>query len=140
MWNGIAVVVAVIAFVFSVAQWMDRRRSDYIRLLLGERETVAYEAFEITHHPARKISGDAARALVLSTLFLGSDRARLQVYEALDTIGGGPARAEIVGARSRLGGVLEKYGPAFDEADTRNYTKRLAQLDKALPWITGQGS
>jgi hypothetical protein len=39
-----AVVIAILALLFSVAQWFGTRRSERLRLLLGEMETVGFEA------------------------------------------------------------------------------------------------
>jgi hypothetical protein len=130
---AVAVAVAVVAFIFSVAQWIESRRSDRIKLLLGEKETVAFEAIRITRRPNMFIAKDTLRALVLSTLFEGSDRARIQVYGALDKI---RARHQqnIVALRTELGQAAQRYGSAVD---IESYKKRLRQLDAALPWVVG---
>lgn len=44
--ESFAVAVAVVALLFSVAQWIESRRSNRLKLLLGEKETVGSRPFE----------------------------------------------------------------------------------------------
>jgi hypothetical protein len=129
--EAIAVGVAIAALSFSIAQWVESHRSNRLRLLLGEKETVGFEAIRIARRRTRFIASDTIRALMLSTLFEGSDRARVQVYRALDNIRD-RHQGQIIAFRNELAQAAQRYGPAVDIA---SYKKRLGQLDAALPWV-----
>lgn len=128
-----AVAIAILALLFSVAQWFGTRRSERLRLLLGEMETVGFEAIRIARGRAAFLGRDVIHALVLSTLFEGSDRARLMVYRALDSIRT-RHEGEIVAFRAELVSAADHYKAGVGLA---NFHKRLRQLDAALPWVVG---
>jgi hypothetical protein len=120
-------------------QWFMSQRTERLRFLLGEKETVAYEAERISrrgrHRPTRK---ETIRVLVLTALFEGSDRARLQVYRALTALR--PRHEEFIRKfRAKIVHDAEEFGGWLDlkeqRLDLTYLGKRLGQLDGALPWI-----
>jgi hypothetical protein len=137
--------IAALALLISLAQWLQTQRSNRLKSLQGERETLGFEAVAIVHRgkwqqriPGRRISTPALRALMLSTVFEASDRARIQVYSALEKIRS-THEAKIVSFRGYLGETLEHYRNLKDEndeviIDTNSFKKRLDQFDAALPW------
>ena len=131
-----AVMVAALALAFSTMQWLQSQRERQLGLLLGEKETASYQALRIARRPNARISEDVIRALVLVTLFESSDRARMQVYRALDSL---PERhrREVVALRNELRESAHQYGDALDVG---SFEKRLAQLETALPWIAENSS
>jgi hypothetical protein len=130
----IAVIVAALALAISIIQWLQSQREHQLGLLLGEKETASYQALRIARHPNVRISEDVIRALVLVTLFESSDRARMQVYRALDCL---PERhqREVVALRDELRDSAHQYGDALDVG---SFEKRLGQLERALPWVAGK--
>jgi hypothetical protein len=131
MIEGITAAVAVLALAISLWQWFSSRRTERVRLLLGEKETVGYEATRVAHRKRLRIPDDEIRALVLAAVFEGSDRARLQVYRALDTLRPKYGN-QITSFRAEILQSKRLYGQRLD----LNYLdKRLDQLDAALPWI-----
>ena len=127
----IAVGLAVVALVVSIAQWAAARHADRIKLLLGEKETVGFQALQIVKRPNRRVPEDVIRALVLATLLESSDRARVQIYRALETLRKRHQR-QIVAFRNELGASADAYREILDLA---RYDRRVEQLDAALPWI-----
>jgi hypothetical protein len=99
-------------------------------LLLGEKETIAFEASRIADGHG-KVSKDVVDALVLAALFESSDRARLQVYRALHALKGRD-RTAVAELRMKYLRAAVAYKSGLDLA---NFCKRLTQLDKAVPWI-----
>jgi len=134
-WQAIAgvagAVIAVGALVFSYLQWRDAHESDRLRLLLGEKETVAYEASRIAAGQA-KVSRDVLDALMLAALFESSDRARIQVYRALDILTDDD-RKVVLEVRSKYVRAALTYEPGLD---LKNFCERLGQLDAAVTWIS----
>jgi hypothetical protein len=130
----IAVVVAALALAFSTMQWLQSQRERQLGLLLGEKETASYQALRMARRPDARISEDTIRALVLVTLFESSDRARMQVYRALDCL---PQqhRREVVALRDELRDSAHRYGDALDVG---SFEKRLGQLERALPWVAAK--
>jgi hypothetical protein len=88
-------------------QWLQSQREHQLGLLLGEKETASYQS---------------------------SDRARMQVYRALDSI---PERhqREVVALRDELRESAHPYGDALDVG---SFEKRLGQLEHALPWVAAK--
>lgn len=127
----IAVGLAVVALGVSVAQWAAARHADRIKLLLGEKETVGFQALQIAKRPNRRVPDDVIRALVLATLLESSDRARVQLYRALETLQKRHQR-QIIAVRNELGASADAYR---DVLDLSRYDRRVGQLDAALPWI-----
>jgi hypothetical protein len=125
-----AVIIALLALVFSVTQWIGSRRSERLRLLLGEKETMGFEAMRIANG-TRFVSKDVVHALLLTTLLESSDRARLQIYRALDVMRH-RHEAEIVRVRAQLVLAADLYEAGLDRG---TFDKRLGQLDAALPWV-----
>lgn len=123
-------VIAALALAISTGQWLHTQRGDRLRLLLGEKETVGYEALRLARKPGARVSEEVVRALVLATLLERSDRARLQVYRALDCL---PPRhkKEVIALRLELLQSARRYGHALD---MRRFEHRLGQLEAALPW------
>jgi hypothetical protein len=132
----LAIVVASLAFLLSLTQWLERQRANRIRFLLGEKETVGFEAIRIARGATRLISEDTIRALLLATTFEGSDRARAQVFMALDTLRQ-DRQDQIVALRADLERSTERYAHALD---LNRFERRLRQLDAALPWIAPAAS
>lgn len=137
--------IAALALLISLAQWLQTQRSNRLKGLQGEKETLGFEAVAITHRgnwqqwiPGRRISTSVLRALMLSAVFEASDRARIQVYSALEKLQSSH-KAKIVSFRGYLSETLEHYMNLKDEngkviIDTNSFKKRLDQLDAALPW------
>jgi alkanesulfonate monooxygenase SsuD/methylene tetrahydromethanopterin reductase-like flavin-dependent oxidoreductase (luciferase family) len=86
MSDAIAATVAALALAITAAQWFASRGAQRVRFLLGEREAVGYQAMRISHRPGAFVTQDEIRALILAATFESSDRARLQVYRALDVL------------------------------------------------------
>jgi hypothetical protein len=138
--------IAALALLISLGQWLQSQRSNRLKALQGDKETLGFEAATIVHRPRWKqqipgwrISTGVLRALILSTVFESSDRARVQVYTALDKLRSSH-EAQIVSFRAYLGETLDRYNDLKDKEstaiiDTSSFRKRLAQLDTALPWI-----
>ncbi len=127
----IALIAAILALVLTTAQWLQSQREDRIKLLLGEKETAGFQALKIARHPQVRVSDDMLRALILVTIFEASDRARMQIYRALDALKT-RHEARIVGFRAEIVDAARRYG---DAVDVRSFNLRLGQLDTALPWI-----
>jgi hypothetical protein len=137
--------IAALALLISLTQWLQTQLSNRLKGLQGEKETLGFEAVAIAHRgkwqqwiPGRRISTPVLRALMLSTVFEPSDRARIQVYSALEKIRSSH-EAKIVSFRGYLGETLEHYKNLKDRndeviIDTDSFKKRLDQLDAALPW------
>jgi hypothetical protein len=141
-WEAAAAFIAAIALFHSLWQARrvdrERERADRMKFLLGEKETVAFEAGRIAQ--GAEISSEMIQALVLAALFENSDRARLQVYRALDSLPE-PQKAVVVAALDADMRAAEKYR---DGLDLRSFTTRRGQLQAALPWTdraqTAEGS
>jgi hypothetical protein len=142
-----AAVVAAAAFAHSL--WQARRAGrerdqaaaaahelERMRFLLGEKETVAFQAGRIADAPATEVSEEIIQALILAALFEASDRAWLQVYRALDTLQQ-RQKAIVVAALERYLQVAQKY---HDGLDLGSFSKRLGQLHDAVKWTIPDGS
>jgi hypothetical protein len=112
------------------------RETDRMRLLLGEKETVAFQAGQIADAPGTKVSEEMIHALILAALFENSDRARLQVYRALDALQQ-RQRAIVVAALEEDLRAAERY---HDGLDLGSLSKRVAQLRAAVKWTIPDGS
>jgi hypothetical protein len=132
----IAVGVAVVALCVSLAQWAVAGHAGRIKLLLGEKESVGFQALQIAKRPNRRVPDDEIRALVLATLLESSDRARVQVYRALETLRRRHER-QIVAFRYELGASADAYRKILD---LDRYDRRVRQLDAALPWIVSDSA
>ena len=133
-WESAAAFIAAIAFIHSLWQAhradRARERADRMRFLLGEKETVAFEAGRIADKPGRAVPREMIQALVLAALFESSDRARLQVYRALGSLGGDQKKL-VIGA---LEADLEAAAKYRRGLDLDSFNDRLRQLHAALEW------
>lgn len=127
----IAAGLAVVALGVSVAQWAAAQHADRIKLLLGEKETVGFQALQIAKRPNRRVPDDVIRALVLATVFESSDRARVQVFRALEILRK-RQQQQIIAFRTELDTSADAYREILELA---RYDRRVKQLDDALPWI-----
>jgi hypothetical protein len=133
MSDALTIAVAAIALAVSIWQAIRQAHAHRLGLLLGEKETVGFEAIRIARRPNAWVREDALRALLLSAIFEGSDRARIQVYRALDVLRDREnCRRQIIGFRRELVAAADRYEGAVDVGSFR---KRVAQLDRAVPWI-----
>jgi hypothetical protein len=127
----LTVVIAAAALIVSLGQWFASLRSERIRLLLGEKETVAFEAIRVAEGKA--LTGRRTfDALVLASLLESSDRARIVIYRALDH-SSQRQRVGIQAFRRELVQAAQQYAGSVDRD---SFDKRLGQLDRAVPWIT----
>jgi hypothetical protein len=126
----VAAAAATVALAFSIAQWLGLKRDERLRLLLGQKETVAFEALW-----RRRFDDDTTSALLLASLLSKSDRTRIQLYRALDT---SDTRAQdaIRHTFIRLNTDAEKYQKGLDDLDS--FTKWSDQICRALPWLRGE--
>jgi hypothetical protein len=102
--DAAAAAIASLALLISASQWLLTRHAERVRLLLGEKETVGFEALRSTRSQKQRVFGfryDRMDALVLAAVLEGSDRARLQVYRALEALHVRRSRDEIVRAGER---------------------------------------
>ncbi|MGW6129712.1 hypothetical protein ACWFNE_06780 [Cellulomonas sp. NPDC055163] len=130
-----AMIVAALALLVSVLQWIAAQRSEKVRLLLGEKESAGYQALQIVRKPGAKVPDDVLWALMLVTIFESSDRARIQVYRALDEL-----RPSYERTMKDFRGELVKSGTRYaDAVDIDSLRARLRQLDRAVPWIAVGG-
>ncbi|MEV0284771.1 hypothetical protein AB0H36_11705 [Kribbella sp. NPDC050820] len=136
MADYLAVGVAAAALLISLWQVVGAARAQRLRLLLGDRIAVAFQADQIAAGRARFVSKSVVRALE------PSDRARLQIYRALDEMNrrqrdcARDFRATLIIATIRYATVPRADASSGESAvDLTNFTKRRDQLDAALPWI-----
>jgi hypothetical protein len=136
-----AAVVAVIAFSHSLrqARRVDcerdlavkaAREAERTKFLLGEKETVAFEAGRIADGPRTAVPTETIQALVLAALFENSDRARLQVYRALDSLPDDQRDLVILTLEQDLT-AAKTYRKGLDLG---SFSRRLGQLHAALRW------
>jgi hypothetical protein len=128
--------VAAVALAITIAQWLGLKRDERLRLLLGEKETVAFEALRLVRRrrpPWRRgLDDDTTSALLLASLLSKSDRTRIQLYRALDTPDG-RARDVIRLMFGDLRTDAKKYQAGMDDLDSFN--KWSHQICGALPWL-----
>jgi hypothetical protein len=135
----VAAAAATVALAFSIAQWLGLKRDERLRLLLGQKETVAFEALRLVRRRRplwrRRFDDDTTSALLLASLLSKSDRTRIQLYRALDT---SDTRAQdaIRHTFIRLNTDAEKYQKGLDDLDS--FTKWSDQICRALPWLRGE--
>jgi hypothetical protein len=133
--------IAAIAFAHSLEQ---ARRADHerdlavgaareeerMKFLLGEKETVAFEAGRIADAPGKAVPKEMIQALVLAALFENSNRARLQVYRALDGLRQDQRGLVVLALEQHLA-AAKTYRKGLD---LDSFSKRLGQLHAALRW------
>lgn len=131
--------IALIALAHSLWQGhradAEREHTEQMRFLLGQRATVAFEAGRIADGRGADVPKEMIQALVLAALFEASDRARLQVYRALDSL---PPhqKAIVVAALEEDLRAADKYQRGLD---LRRFAKRLGQLHAAVAWTVPAG-
>ncbi|KAF2415975.1 hypothetical protein [Microbacterium sp. B35-30] len=126
-----AILIAVVAVLLSAAQWFHSWRNDRVRLLLGEKEAVAFEAIRLSRSKRPFASDAAIRALLLATLLESSTRVRLQLYNALDNLEpryGRKIRSEVM----LLIDAAIRYQRG---ADLASFRERMSQLATAVAWV-----
>jgi hypothetical protein len=128
--STLPIVIAAAAFAVSLAQWFSAWNNERIRLLLGAKETVAFEAIRVADGKLRT-SRRTYEALVLASLLERSDRARIVIYRALDEASD-RRRDRIREFRRDLMEASQKYEGSIDR---NSFDVRLDQLDRAIPWI-----
>ncbi len=126
----LTIVVAAAALVVSLGQWFAAWRSERIRLLLGEKETVAFEAIRVSGR--RSFAGRRTyEALVLASLLESSNRARIVIYRALN-VASPKRRGQIMVFKRALDEAAKDFASSIDRG---SFDRRMSQLERALPWI-----
>ncbi|MFE0252342.1 hypothetical protein [Streptomyces sp. NPDC059010] len=118
------------------ADQREARRESVVRALLGEKESVAYEAYSIIEHGWSTMDDEGNRdrlnALCLAAVFERSDRAKSLIFRALDNY---PQKREIKEVIDKLMRVFDRYYDQKKREDRevkQTGTDRLQSLERAI--------
>lgn len=146
--SGAAVVISIVSVLFTLREKRRQKHATLISALQGEKEAVAFIAFQLRNHSwggRRSDRLELLSALVVAWIFEKSDRARAMVHSALKAVyvdHESDVRQTIDDTQDQLTNYVQSHYVDEAERDRRvgKYLEKLSGLKVALDRSNGSST